>query len=351
MAHLRQLAHLQTYRPCEWDLRADAEGRAYWDRLFRWHLDEVLLPLIGEEYAPSSSRLATFQTDYLAVYDDVRAQPERYEPLNVLRLTELRRELLVRHGFEDPFRGIKRRENNDALQLLPDILAEQDAAAPAERQDLLALGLMAGNIFDLGAVATVNMHREGTPAFRHTRASQPSRPWFRDDVTAWWTRWLSSPPYEHAVLFVDNAGSDILLGILPLARWMLEKGARVTLAANSGPALNDITAAELAPLLERCADLDPALAVALADDKLRVVATGTRAPLLDLSKLSEACVAATADADLIMLHGMGRAIESNFDAEFRCDALWTAVLKDEAVAARLGGRVFDCVFRFQVIVG
>ena len=58
-------------------------------------------------------------------------------------------------------------------------------------------------------------------------------------------------------------------------------------------------------------------------------------------------VATTSDADLIVLHGMGRAVESNFHAVLRCDALRTAVLKDEQVAARLGGKLFDCLFEFR----
>lgn len=262
-------------------------------------------------------------------------------------LTELRAEVQVRHGFDDPFRGFKRRENDAALELLPGVLAELDAAAPDQQREMLVFGLMAGNIVDLGSRATVTRFREGNTAFRQTRAAQPPRPWHRDDVAAWWERWNTGPGYRHVVVFVDNAGGDLVLGCLPLAHWMLEAGACVTLAANTGPALNDITAAELEPLLERCARLDAPLAAATREGRLRPVATGSRAPLLDLTRLSAECVAATRGADLVMLHGMGRAVESNFRVRFHCGALWTAVLKDEAVAARIGGRLFDCVFRFK----
>jgi hypothetical protein len=58
-------------------------------------------------------------------------------------------------------------------------------------------------------------------------------------------------------------------------------------------------------------------------------------------------VSATQDADLVWLHGMGRAIESNLYARFTCDAAWTGVLKDDEVATRMGGKLFDCVFRFR----
>ena len=346
MARLAQLADGDEHRACDWDLQADAAGRAYWDGLFRWHLDDVLLPLIKEEYAPTPGQVGAFRAEYLAMLDDIAARPERLARLDILFYTEVRDGLLARHGFVDPFRGIKRRENEAALELLPAVLAEIDAAEPAARLDLLAAGLVAGNIFDLGAAATVRRHRNGEAAFRQTRASLPPRPWLHDDVSAFRRRWEHGPAYRHIVFFVDNCGSDIVLGCLPLVRWMLGGGARVTLAANSKPTLNDVTAAELGPLLERVAALDAVFAVALAEGRLRVVASGGTQPLIDLTCLTPEFVAATADADLLILHGMGRAIESNFHAHFTCDTVWSAVVKDKHVAARIGGDLFACVFRF-----
>lgn len=346
MAILRQLADPSGYRPCAWDLKADPAARAYWAELFRWHLDQVLLPLVAEVYSPASAQVGVLRSDYLARFDQVEQQPERFERLDVLRFTELRRDVLARHGFGDPFCHVKQRANAAALAVWLRLRAELDAAPPQRQRDLLARGLMAGNLFDLGSRATVASEAEANAEFLHTRDRQPPRPWFRDDVDRWWQRW-DDRPYRHAVCFVDNAGGDIVLGCLPLARWMLAHGARVTLAANTGPALNDITAAELTPLLARCAEPDPFLASAWRDGRLRVAATGGTTPLLDLTDLNGDFVALTADADLIHLHGMGRGIESNFHVPFTCDTLTTAVLKDDAVAAHLGGRVFDCVFRFE----
>jgi len=347
MAVLRQLIEPEMYRPCQWDLKADPAGRAYWIDLFRWHLDKVVVPLVEQEYRPGKEQLQALRRDYLARFDALAANPDQFERLDVLLFTEVRREVQARHGFDDPFRGVKQRANEAAAALLPEVLAELDAADPAEQRRLLTLGLMAGNIFDLGSRATIDRHNDANAAFRQTREKQPPRPWFRDDADAWWRRWESAPPYRHAVYLVDNAGGDVLLGNLPLARWMLRVGTRVTLAANSGPALNDITAAELGPLLARCGEMDRELSAALHDGRLRVMATGSRAPLLDLARLADDFVASSADADLIVLHGMGRAIESNFDARFTCDTLTTAVLKDEAVARHFGGGLFDCVFRFR----
>jgi len=56
--------------------------------------------------------------------------------------------------------------------------------------------------------------------------------------------------------------------------------------------------------------------------------------------------AASRDADLVILEGMGRGVESNLDAEFSCDAVNIAMIKDSAVAGRHRGKVFDVVCRF-----
>ena len=53
------------------------------------------------------------------------------------------------------------------------------------------------------------------------------------------------------------------------------------------------------------------------------------------------------DADLVILEGMGRGVESNLKASFTCDAVKLAMLKDEAVARRCGGKLFDVVCRFR----
>jgi type II pantothenate kinase len=148
------------------------------------------------------------------------------------------------------------------------------------------------------------------------------------------------------VFFVDNSGCDIVLGVLPLIRWMLRHGARVTLGANSGPALNDVLHDELVPLIEHVSTLDAPIRDAWDDGRLFCVATGNELPVIDLTQLDEQFIAHVADADLVVLEGMGRAIETNYDAEFTCPVFRLASLKDAGVAARRGGRMFDCVARF-----
>ena len=62
-------------------------------------------------------------------------------------------------------------------------------------------------------------------------------------------RLASGPPYRKALIFVDNAGADVVLGVLPLARELTRRGTQVVLAANELPSINDITFAELDALL------------------------------------------------------------------------------------------------------
>jgi type II pantothenate kinase len=81
--------------------------------------------------------------------------------------------------------------------------------------------------------------------------------------------------------------------------------------------------------------------------RITVVETDNDTPLIDLRKISDECNEAARDSDLIILEGMGRSVESNFEAKFRCDSLKIAMLKDKMVAAKLGGEVFDLVCRFD----
>ncbi len=61
---------------------------------------------------------------------------------------------------------------------------------------------------------------------------------------------------------MDNAGADIVLGMLPLARELLRMGSEVVLAANTQPAINDITAAELRAVVAAAVRDDPILRAA-----------------------------------------------------------------------------------------
>lgn len=295
------------------------------------------------------ARVADFEREYRSVLGEILDHPQHFGRADILTLCEQQQALLRKHGFDDPYLDIKTRENAAALAALPAVLRELDAAEPQREVELLARGLLAGNLFDLGAAITAERYHNGSHDFWRSRAELPPRPWFIDDLDAWAVRWRTGAAYRHAAFFVDNAGWDICLGCLPLARWMVRRGTRVSLAANSHAALNDITATELVQLVSGEAVVDDEIARAVSEGWLRIVPTGSGTPLLDLKALSPQCVAALADADLVMLHGMGRSLESNRTAEFTCDVLRTAVVKDPLVAAHVGAKLMDCVFRFTPV--
>ncbi|KAF6257384.1 hypothetical protein COO60DRAFT_1234607 [Scenedesmus sp. NREL 46B-D3] len=75
---------------------------------------------------------------------------------------------------------------------------------------------------------------------------------------------LTQAPFRRVMVFVDNAGADIVLGMLPFVREMLRLGCEVVMVANSLPAINDITAAELRSLLSAAAEVCPIIKAARA---------------------------------------------------------------------------------------
>jgi type II pantothenate kinase len=56
-----------------------------------------------------------------------------------------------------------------------------------------------------------------------------ARPWLVDGLDAWLDR-LKGPPHKCAAIFVDNSGIDIILGIIPFARELLQRGTKVIIS-------------------------------------------------------------------------------------------------------------------------
>ncbi|GIL75196.1 hypothetical protein Vretifemale_5042 [Volvox reticuliferus] len=97
------------------------------------------------------------------------------------------------------------------------------------RLELALRGVFAGNIFDLGAAASAELHAAGGGAFASTRAQLLPRPWAVDnlDEVLAVVRGTRGARWRQAALFVDNAGPDVVLGMLPLARVLLKAGTKV----------------------------------------------------------------------------------------------------------------------------
>lgn len=348
-----KLADPATYRPCEWNLCTDPAGRDYWVALFKRHIKMTLdLGVACSTAAPGAEgRAAQCAAELHAVFDAFAADPTRHDCVTILTLDAWRDGLLRKHGFEDAFADLKHRENAATLPLLPAVCRDLDALAGEEQLRAVVEGVFAGNIFDMGSEATARQFLNGaTIDFHATRAKLPQRPWRIDQYDAFAQKLLSrersergAPPYKKAIFFIDNAGSDFLLGALPMMRYLAQRGTHVILAANERPALNDMTIHDVRTWWPKILATEPSL----RDLPITPVSTGTGEPLIDLSAVSPALNAGAADADLVILEGMGRGVESNLNAQFSCDALNLAMLKDIAVAARVGGHLYDVVCRFR----
>ncbi len=338
-----------SYVACEWDLSLDPIGRSYWVEFFPRHLEMILRLGVeaavarGEDAVSAHGRAAGCRAEFVDHFAAYAREPDRFGRVTILTLDEWRDQILRRHGFVDPFIDVKERENAKMLPLLGAVCRELDALDEPARLRAAVDGVFAGNIFDMGAAATARAFAAGSPDFFNTRATLPKRPWLIDDYDALERRLLHGPPHVRCVFFVDNAGSDFLLGALPLARWLASRGTHVVLAANERPSLNDVTIHDVRQLWPRVLKEEPGF----ASLPIELVSTGTGEPLIDLSNVSDELNDASAGADLLILEGMGRGVESTLDARFTCDALNIAMIKDEMVAARVGGKVFDLVCRFR----
>ncbi len=349
MAVLCHLTDPKGYRAFDWDIFQDDDDRHYWLGLFdsfTANIKHCLLEdgLGGDRFA---ERWPLFEAEYKEGMRRLRAESERTKIQSTIELCELRQSMLEKYGWPDPYLGVKTRENRMAVAMYPEVIRGVDAGPLPQRWELLVRMLFAGNMFDLGAPDTIKMYSRGEMDFAAILARIPPRPWHIDHADAIRDRILSPRRWKQALFFVDNAGTDIVLGVMPTVREMARAGTRVVIAANSSAALNDVTIGELNPLLERLSECDPVLAGLRARGMIAAVASGGDSPLIDLSRISEECAAAARESDLLVLQGMGRGVESNWRQRFSCDVWRVALIKDRTVAKWIGSKLFDPVCRFD----
>ncbi|HEX8339970.1 MAG TPA: ARMT1-like domain-containing protein [Tepidisphaeraceae bacterium] len=343
-----RLKDASTYQACRWDMRVDGEARAYWVAFFKKHIETILALGVtaatrrGERESAALARAAACRTEFVATYDGFARDPAGAGRVTMLTLDEWRDSLLRKHGFGDAFVDLKSGENESVIALLPTVCRQLDALDGLEQFRVAIENVFAGNIFDMGAAGSAQLLLDGKLDFFATRKKLPARPWLVDDFDRFAARALGGG-WRKVVFFVDNAGSDFLLGAVPLMRWLARRGSRVILAANERPTLNDMTVHDVRHWWPRVLAAEPSIAAL----PIEIVSTGTGEPLIDLAGVSPALNAAADDADLVILEGMGRGVESNLDAEFDCDAANLAMIKDEMIARRLNGKLYDVVCRFR----
>ncbi|XP_030493715.2 pantothenate kinase 2 [Cannabis sativa] len=371
------LADAKTYEPNTIDL-TDPSELEYWITVLSEHLPNLVDIAVASEGGTDDAKRRgdAFAHAFSAHLARLIEDPAAYGKLGLANLLELREDCLREFQFVDAYRSIKQRENEASLAVLSDLLTELDGMREEVRLVTLIEGVLAANIFDWGSRACVDLYHKGTiiEIYRMSR-DKMQRPWRVDDFDVFKERMLGSgdekpPPHKRALLFVDNSGADVVLGMLPLARELLRRGTEVVLVANSLPALNDITAMELPAIVAEAAKhcdilrsaaeagglLVDAMVSGLDGPKensspvvpLMVVENGCGGPCIDLRQVSSELAAAAKDADLIILEGMGRSLHTNFNARFKCDALKLAMVKNHRLAKNLiNGNIYDCVCRYE----
>ncbi|KAK7265684.1 hypothetical protein RJT34_33307 [Clitoria ternatea] len=370
------LADPKTYEPNTVDLSEHSELE-YWFKILSEHLPDLVDKAVASEGGTDDAKRRgdAFARAFSAHLARLMEEPAAYGKLGLAKLLEMREECLREFHFFDAYISIKQRENEASLAVLPDLLMELDSLDEETRLLTLIEGVLAANIFDWGSRACVDLYHKGTiiEIYRMSR-NKMQRPWRVDDFDAFKKRMLGTgdekpPPHRRALLFVDNSGADIVLGMLPLARELLRRGTEVVLVANSLPALNDVTAMELpdivaeaakrCDILRRAAESGGLLVDAMTNTldsskenlssvPLMVVENGCGSPCIDLRQVSSELADAAKDADLIILEGMGRALHTNLNAQFQCDALKLAMVKNQRLAEKLiKGNIYDCICKYE----
>jgi len=349
MSHFCLLSDPDSYVAHDWDLLADESARRHWLDLFEKHFRDTLSHASVQYGRPAGKQIAAAGRQFAEVIDRLRSSPSSLPggKLNVLELCRVREKTLRDNKLNDPFAYVKHRENATAMHLYPKVVRRLHSLTGEAKWLRLIQSVYAGNIFDLGSPATMHLAHESSDFLATLEKIKP-RPWLVDDYDALVKELLSAPPtkWSKAVAFADNAGSDFILGLMPLARELALCGTKIVLAANEAPSLNDVTVDETVTIVQRLAALDDDLKALIDAGMFEVVSSGNDVPLIDLSRVADELNEAAADAELVVLEGMGRAIESNFDARFKVDAIHLALLKDPVVAARIGGEVYDCVCKY-----
>ncbi|WOH16214.1 hypothetical protein DCAR_0935763 [Daucus carota subsp. sativus] len=346
------------YRPCTIPFRSPADSphtltptELSWIKVFLNSVPSFRQRAEADPTVPDARfRAQTFASRYTQILEEFKKDPESHGgPPDGILLCRIREQVLRELGFKDIFKKVKDEENTKAMSLFEKVVClNDDIEDEAKRVENLVRGIFAGNIFDLGASQLAELYSKDGMSFLASCQNLVSRPWVIDDLDKFIVNWCKKS-WKKAVIFVDNSGADVILGILPFARELLRRGTQVVLAANDLPSINDITYTELIEIISKLKDEHGKL-VGVDTSNLLIANSGNDLPVIDLSSISQELAYLASDADLVLMEGMGRGIETNLYARFKCDSLNIGMVKHQEVADFLGGRLYDCVFKYTEVL-
>jgi len=339
------------YNPDTTDLVQDKEARDYWLECFEKSVDKFIARAIhSQPQSPTAKdRASKLKEKYINRLHYLHEQPFAYGTLTVRTLLDTIEHCMKEYDFPDPYLHQKKQENEQALKHLKDRLNIIDNLEGTAKLQELIKGVLTGNIFDWGAQEVAVLMETTNFSFKDAQKNIQDRPWLQDCLDDWIKRLQEKAPHRCATVFVDNSGVDIILGILPFVRDLLQRGTKVILCANSMPALNDVTYPELLVILKDVANICDIIKYALKEKRLIAMETAQAGPCLDLSRLNvELCLAMIKhNVDLVVIEGMGRTLHTNLHAKMKCECLKLAVIKNRWLAKRLGGDMYAVICKYE----
>ncbi|MBN2363533.1 DUF89 family protein [candidate division WOR-3 bacterium] len=322
MKPLSSMLNPEDYWPGLWNLRNDPAAANHWSEVFRLNTEFIanLIESIKNEKKADEYRKKMTNASR-GILDG------EYATVHGVTLT--RQKVLDEIGVPDPFLSIKDKENEEAITLLKSL-----RGAPEENRCFFSLAvecLLAGNCFDMGNYETAVMWKKGELGF-----SYPKNPKNRDDLFDK----LSELKNKSCVMLADNAGHDFTLGIVFLSKALARNGYKVAVAANSGPALNDVTFIECLTVSEKISAFDTEWKEFNDSGIIDFVETGCITPGIDLSAVDEKFDVEVSRTGVVIFTGQGRSIETTYNASLSKPVLRIAKIKDSFVASYLKKRQF-----------
>ncbi|KAJ2739115.1 hypothetical protein GGI20_006163, partial [Coemansia sp. BCRC 34301] len=228
---LERLAQLAApYEPDTVDLAADVAQRAAWLAALERSAHELvglvergaLDDNVGTLGRVDAAKVRAYSVLYARHLQRLSAQPLAYGALTVRGLLGLREQCLREVGLGDIFAAVKQRETSAALATLPSCIAATDELPTPHARVLALLGnALAGNMFDWGASELHGALVAGALDLAAARARISYQPKRLNNPGAFADRAVTGA-YRRALVFVDNSGADVVLGVLPLARFLAQ---------------------------------------------------------------------------------------------------------------------------------
>jgi uncharacterized protein with ATP-grasp and redox domains len=331
------------YLPGLWDMVADIGARAYWLPALKKNSRHMLDSFIEKASPKMKPKCDDAHDQFCAFLDDFAKKLDPDGPRTVNELVHRRQEIFTACGIPDPYKDLKSADNARALEMLRECKETVPPDIPdSKRLRWIVSLVMAGNLLDMGSAEARRLHKEAKVTVLERTAEVAGKKWFRDDLKDFEAKIEAGPQGNGVIVIcIDNAGAEIVLGVTTFVKHLASKGYLPTIAANEVPALNDMTAAETLPLLDTIAETDYELKYLLNEGTLNVISSGSVTSGLNMLRVSPEFDKLAADAELLILFGQGRAVETNWSTQLSIPCARVATVKDPSVAGAVGCQVFD----------